>query len=82
LTGNSFIFFLSFSSLFHIALGILKELNLRSFRLAFSAPVFQRAGRHLLKTFVLGGWLLLAASRATVMKLESPALAQISMASN
>lgn len=55
---------------------------LKSFRVAFGALMVPREGKHLLKMFVPGGWLLPAASGARVMSLEFPALAQISMASN
>lgn len=67
---------------FHLTLAALEGPHLKSFLLAFGALVFQREGKHLLKMFVPGGWLLPAASGAGIMNLESSVLAQISMASN
>lgn len=78
---DNFIFFL-FRPPLHLTLGVPEGLHLKSSRLAFGALVFQREGKHLLKMFVPGGWLLPAASGAGVMNLESSVLAQISMASN
>lgn len=47
---------------FHLTLWSPEKRNLKSFRLAFGALTLWRQGKHLLKMFLPGGWLLPAAS--------------------